>query len=287
MAKHYESSVGETSEWYTPPEIFAALKLEFDLDPCSPGPGHWVPAKKIYTKADDGLAQPWSGLVFMNPPWAGRHKQVPWLKRFFLHANGVGIARAYTSSDWWHEHMPRAQMILFPEGKTQFVRPDGSIGKEPSHAVVLIGMGAVACEALLACGLGMVWDRRPLIKDQPATSPAPPAPAEDVDLFPRKPIGKGDSLLTEGYASGLAQQIRATRPGQAHWAGSGPFGATCGDCTHLGYWKRRHNASGDLVNSTRSNGCAKFFQLTGGHGPAVPKNTSACRHFERRGGCSD
>ena len=25
------------------------------------GPAHWVPAREIYTKEDDGLVQPWSG----------------------------------------------------------------------------------------------------------------------------------------------------------------------------------------------------------------------------------
>jgi predicted RNA methylase len=52
--------------------LFSALGLVFDLDPSSPGPGHWVPARKIYTVDDDGLRQPWSGLVFMNPPFGGR-----------------------------------------------------------------------------------------------------------------------------------------------------------------------------------------------------------------------
>ena len=56
MAEH-EPSIGATSDWYTPPEIFKALDLVFDLDPCSPGPGHWVPARRIYTKEDDGLRQ--------------------------------------------------------------------------------------------------------------------------------------------------------------------------------------------------------------------------------------
>ena len=36
MAEH-ENCIGETSEWYTPPEIFAALRLTFDLDPAHPG----------------------------------------------------------------------------------------------------------------------------------------------------------------------------------------------------------------------------------------------------------
>jgi hypothetical protein len=56
--------------------------------------------------------------------------------------------------------MPRAELILFPRGKTQFHRADGTIGKAPGHGVVLIGMGAIPCEALRTSGLGMVWDRR-------------------------------------------------------------------------------------------------------------------------------
>ena len=58
MAEH-EPSIGLSSDWYTPPEIFDTLGLVFDLDPCSPGPEHWVPARRVYTKADDGLTQPW------------------------------------------------------------------------------------------------------------------------------------------------------------------------------------------------------------------------------------
>jgi hypothetical protein len=54
----------------------------------------------------------------------------------------------------------RAEAILFPKGKTKFIRPDGSIGTAPGHGVVLIGMGEVACTALAASGLGMLWDRR-------------------------------------------------------------------------------------------------------------------------------
>lgn len=158
MAEH-EPSIGQSDDWYTPPHIFTALGLTFDLDPCSPGPGHWVPARNIFTKENDGLAEPWRGMVFVNPPFGGRHGHVPWLVKFLDHGNGVAIVRAYTSSDWWHEHMPRAETILFPAGKTKFIRPDGSVGKSPGHGVVLVGMGERACTALARSGLGMVWDR--------------------------------------------------------------------------------------------------------------------------------
>jgi hypothetical protein len=47
-----------------------------------------------------------------------------------------------------------AELLCFPNGKTKFVRPDGSIGKEPGTGVVLIAAGRVACAALLQSGLG-------------------------------------------------------------------------------------------------------------------------------------
>lgn len=160
MAEH-ENCIGESDEWYTPPEIFQALGLTFDLDPCSPGHGKcFVPARQSYTKEDDGLAKPWAGMVFVNPPFGGRNGHVSWLTKFLDHCDGIGIFRAYTSSSWWHDHMGRAQVICFPRGKTKFHRPDGSIGGSPGHGVAIIAMGKTACNALARSGLGMIWDRR-------------------------------------------------------------------------------------------------------------------------------
>lgn len=154
MAEH-EPSIGGSDEWYTPPEIFKALGLTFDLDPCSPGSGHWVSALKVYTKVDDGLSLSWSGLVFMNPPFGGRNGHVPWLRKFIEHADGIAIVRAYTSSAWFHQWAVKADAMLFPRGKTKFIRPDGSIGKAPGHGVVLLGMGKRSCEALRRSRLGL------------------------------------------------------------------------------------------------------------------------------------
>jgi DNA N-6-adenine-methyltransferase (Dam) len=159
VAEH-EPSIGQSDDWYTPPEIFDALQLTFDLDPCSPGPAHWVPARKIFTKQDDGLAQPWCGLVFMNPPFGGRNGHVLWLRRFLDHGNGVAVVRAYTSSSWFHRYAVRAETMLFPKGKTKFIRPDGSIGRSPGHGVVLLGVGELANDALRKSGLGFVLDVR-------------------------------------------------------------------------------------------------------------------------------
>lgn len=166
MAEH-EPSIGMSDDWHTPREIFDALKepsgapLRFALDPCAPldRTYYFVPTDRFYTKEDDGLTQLWFGRVFMNPPFGCRRGHVPWLKKFFAHADGIAICRAYTSSDWWHAVIvPNAQTLLFPKGKTKFIRPNGDVGTAPGHGVALIGMGQICNHALRACKLGWFVD---------------------------------------------------------------------------------------------------------------------------------
>ena len=60
--KFHKSSIGATSEWFTPKRELDAIGLVYDLDPAHPGrdnPYCVVPARNIYTKADDGLRRPW------------------------------------------------------------------------------------------------------------------------------------------------------------------------------------------------------------------------------------
>lgn len=154
----HENTIGASDDWYTPLEIFNAIGLTFDLDPCSPGPDHWVPALQIYTKWDDGLIQPWAGVVFMNPPFGGRNGHVPWLNKWLRHGNGIAILRAYTSAKWFHDHAIQAETAVFPRGKTKFVRPDGSFGASPGGGSVLLGMGRIANEALRRSNLGWFID---------------------------------------------------------------------------------------------------------------------------------
>jgi len=45
---------------------------------------------------------------------------VPWLVKFFDHANGIAIVRAYTSSSGWHDLMPRAEAFCF-HAQTRFI----------------------------------------------------------------------------------------------------------------------------------------------------------------------
>jgi hypothetical protein len=176
----HEPSIGKSDDWYTPRWIFDALGLTFDLDPCSPGAEHWVPARRVYTIYNDGLAQPWSGLVFMNPPLGGRNGQVPWLKKFFEHGNGIAVVRAYTSAGWFHEWAPRAETWLFPNGKTRFIRADGTVGEQPGSGSIFFGMGAVANAALERSGLGIFIDLRSACPNELKVEPAAPGIPETL-----------------------------------------------------------------------------------------------------------
>jgi hypothetical protein len=93
---------------------------------------------------------------------------------------------------------------------------------------------------------------------------------------------KNDHHLTQGYPPILARSI-ASHPGMGHFAATGPFGTKCAGCEHFGYWRQIQNAVGDVVGTKfRKNACAKYFQLTRQHGPAVPAGTESCRYFTPR-----
>lgn len=53
-----------SDDYYTPAWVFERMGVEFDLDVCAPPGGiPWIPAKRYFTQEDDGLSQPWDGLV--------------------------------------------------------------------------------------------------------------------------------------------------------------------------------------------------------------------------------
>lgn len=152
-------TIGKSDEWYTPPIYFEMMNTFFDLDPCSPGLNHWVPTNKVYTKKDNGLIKKWEGFVFMNPPFGGRNGITPWLDKFFNHGNGIGVAPARTSCGWFQKYMVKSDILLFPEGKTKFWKPDGSIGKSPSTGVVLFGSGKQSVDVLSESEIGLFFKK--------------------------------------------------------------------------------------------------------------------------------
>jgi hypothetical protein len=150
---------GATPEWFTPPHVFDALGIGFDLDVCAPPGGvPWIPAARHFTEADDGLAQLWEGRVWMNPPY-GRVTGV-WMRKLAAHGNGVGLVFARTDVAWWHETVPRADAVCFFNGRLWFVPGDGQAAPGNAGAPsALVAYGSGCADAVRRSGLGIVYGR--------------------------------------------------------------------------------------------------------------------------------
>jgi hypothetical protein len=141
----HDSAQNQSVDWYTPAWIFEKLGLDFDLDPCQPEVKiPWIPAKKHYSLADDGLTSPWHGLVWLNPPYGKYTPQ--WLKKMHEHRNGVALVFARTDCAWYHDYCKNADAILYLKGRVKFVDGLGVTG----------GGGAGSGSMLIAWGLEAV-----------------------------------------------------------------------------------------------------------------------------------
>lgn len=150
MSLAYEHpGTGATAEWYTPPEVFESLGLTFDLDPAAPAGGvPWVPARRYFTREDDGLTQPWRGRVWLNPPYG---RQTPlWLERLAEHGDGIALVFARSDTAWFQAYAARATALCFIAGRLTFVPGDGRAGASTAGAPSLLMAFGLPC----ACALG-------------------------------------------------------------------------------------------------------------------------------------
>lgn len=157
MGGHARGYRGNTVEWYTPPGIFAALGLDFDLDPCAPVGGlPWIPARRFYSIEDDGLARRWIGRVWLNPPYGPRTGD--WMRKLAAHRSGVALVFARTETEWWHETVRAASAVCFIAGRLTFVDADRHPGAFNSGAPsALVAYGDECAEAVAGAGLGMTF----------------------------------------------------------------------------------------------------------------------------------
>lgn len=111
-----------SDDYYTPRWVFDTLGLRFDLDVASPPGGPpFVPCERYFTQEDDGLAQPWHGRVWMNPPFS---KTGPWMERFLEHANGVALVPSSNGS-WYDMLWNSSAAITIGPKKFDFVNGSG------------------------------------------------------------------------------------------------------------------------------------------------------------------
>lgn len=139
---------GGTQVWLTPPEMIRLLG-PFDLDPaaCSE-PRPWPTAAVHYTEADDGLAQPWHGFVWCNPPYSPSALSGAFIDRMAQHGNGLLLIFARTETENWHRSIwGVADAVFFFAGRLVFHTPDGKAASATAgapSALIAYGSEAVA-----------------------------------------------------------------------------------------------------------------------------------------------
>lgn len=139
-------------EWLTPPYIINALG-PFDLDPSAPVVRPWDTAAKHYTMHDDGLKQPWDGMVWLNPPYGKETGR--WLARLADHGRGIALIFARTETEMFFEEVwEKASGLLFLRGRLHFHHVDGRRAAANAGAPsVLVSYGAAAWRRLENCAI--------------------------------------------------------------------------------------------------------------------------------------
>lgn len=137
-------------EWLTPPELLYSLD-DFDLDPCScTEPRPWMTAAAHIARPDDGLAVPWWGRVWLNPPYGGPNIVGPWMRRMVDHGTGMALIFARTETELFHETVWRAATgVRFLKGRLFFCYRDGTQAKSNAGAPsCLVAYGEADAERL-------------------------------------------------------------------------------------------------------------------------------------------
>lgn len=132
----------ESDRYFTSPEIMALVLEqwgEVDLDPC------WDPLSIVVAtnrydirEGQDGLVLPWTGKVFLNPPYSD---PAPWLARAAQHAAAGGevlaIVNAGTGTKTWMKHVWPYTRVCFLSPRPKFSRPSGKETWNSADSAVL------------------------------------------------------------------------------------------------------------------------------------------------------
>lgn len=120
-------------EHYTPDWIWQAAQEvmgSIDLDPASNSheKPHVTGAMRHYTKADNGLYQPWSGNVWLNPPYCkGEVSTIKsWIEAVTKYVQNGQVKQAillvpsYTDTSWWNLLMDLGPVVCFFRGRLRY-----------------------------------------------------------------------------------------------------------------------------------------------------------------------
>jgi len=118
MNVHFSS---KTDLHATPQGFFDRLNAEFnfEVDVCATNEN--TKCVSWFTKEQDGLAQEWKGVVWMNPPYGREIGK--WMKKAYESAKQgaivVCLVPARTDTKWWHDYAITHE-VRFVKGRLKF-----------------------------------------------------------------------------------------------------------------------------------------------------------------------
>lgn len=135
LGVHFSS---DTGEWETPAELYTLADQEFgfELDVCATAEN--AKCETYFTRDDDGLAQEWTGVCWMNPPYGSEIGR--WVGKAYESAQAgatvVCLVPARVDTAWWWDYC-RFGEVRFLRGRLRFGGAD--TGAPFPSAVVVFG----------------------------------------------------------------------------------------------------------------------------------------------------
>ena len=155
-------------EWYTPANVVEVCRASMggiDLDPASNSHANQiVKATRFFTAEDNGLEQPWTGRVFLNPPYspnAGKAEFIAKLADSYS-AGDVTAACAILSNDtsalWFDPLRGRHDALCLIRGRVRFYKSNTDLTDSPGSGSSIVYLGPdVARFAKAVSALGEVY----------------------------------------------------------------------------------------------------------------------------------
>lgn len=127
----------QRTDWETPIEFFKDLDKEFHftLDPAA---SEWnAKCQKYYTEKENGLKQPWSGNVWLNPPYGTALND--WADKVISERDNceviVMLVPARTDTQWFRRLLDAGAEVRFITGRIKY---EGSKANAPFPSILII-----------------------------------------------------------------------------------------------------------------------------------------------------
>jgi hypothetical protein len=119
-----QNHMGENT-WFTP-KVFIDYLGPFDLDPCTVSYRPFDTAKKHIERdrGGCGIAQEWSGDVWLNPPYG--KEILPFIEKFISHKEGILLIFSRMGSEGVQRLVRSGANFYFLRERVKFIQKEGN-----------------------------------------------------------------------------------------------------------------------------------------------------------------